>query len=193
MARPDERSAERTQPAIWELLVLVAGLAVGLWLGAEGLREFDSARFDSWLFQIGVVLGGLSLAGPPLLIAERRRRGRPWRAGRLLWFAQGMASWLLWPPMIWARARGDRLGSASICYFYGTPLMAVYITLALLAGGWLRPGRRRRRLIPWRERFGILLGLAWACLGFYLLFLIYFGFPGGGVEGKAQPVETRKN
>src|SRR4051812_23750413 len=108
MVRPDERPTDRTHPAIWELLVLVAGLAVGLWLGARHLREFDPAKFESWLTLIGVVLGGLSLAGPPLLLRNPRRRARPWRAGRVLWFASGTATWLLWPPMVWVRARGVR-------------------------------------------------------------------------------------
>ena len=69
--------------------------------------------------------------------------------------------------------RDDDLGPAGVCYFYGTPLMAVYVALALLAGGWIRPRRRRRRPLPWRERFGIVLGLAWACTGLYVLSWIY--------------------
>jgi hypothetical protein len=59
------------------------------------------------------------------------------------------------------------------CYYYGTPLMAVYVTLALLAGGRLKRSRRRRILRSWQETFGLLLGLAWACTGLYLIALIY--------------------
>jgi uncharacterized protein (TIGR03382 family) len=60
-----------------------------------------------------------------------------------------------------------------MCFAYGTPLMAIYVTAALLVGGWL--GRRRRRQLrrSWRERFGLVLGLTWACTGLYVLYLLY--------------------
>ena len=60
---------------------------------------------------------------------------------------------------------------AGLCWFYGTPLMAIYVTAALLAGGWLRRHRRRRR--SWREQFGLVLAALWCCTGFYVLYLIY--------------------
>jgi hypothetical protein len=60
-----------------------------------------------------------------------------------------------------------------MCFAYGTPLMAVYVTAALLAGGWLGKRRRRRRRLSWREQFGLLLGLCWACTGFYVLYILY--------------------
>ena len=173
-----EPPQERTHAAIWELLVLIPGIALGLWLVVPGLGAPWHDHHNIVLV-IGAILGGVSLVGPLLLLKSLRvrSRARPWRAGRVLWFAQGTASWLLWPPMIWSRAHGRDLGPASVCYFYGTPLMAVYVTLALLAGGWLRPRRRRHRPLPWRERFGVLLGLAWACTGLYVLYLIYNVFP----------------
>jgi hypothetical protein len=94
-----------------------------------------------------------------------------------LWFCQGTASWLLWPPVIVHQVRakpGEITGGAAVCYLYGTPLMALYVTIALLAGGWL-PLRRRRRRRPrsWTERFGLILGLIWACTGLYVLWGIY--------------------
>jgi hypothetical protein len=51
--------------------------------------------------------------------------------------------------------------------------MAVYVTAALLAGGWLGKRRRRRLRRSWREQFGLLLGLCWACTGFYVLYVLY--------------------
>jgi hypothetical protein len=62
---------------------------------------------------------------------------------------------------------------SEVCWFYGTPLMAVYVGLALLTGGRLRRVRRRSLWRNWRERFGLLVGLAWAATGLYLLAMFY--------------------
>jgi hypothetical protein len=123
------------------------------------------------------MLGGLSLVGPPLLLRARFHRRARFRAGEVLWFCQGTAAWLLWPPVIVRHAQAklsDPPEMAAACYIYGTPLMALYVTIALLAGGWL-PLRRRRRRRPrsFTETFGLLLGLLWACTGLYVLGLIY--------------------
>ncbi len=117
------------------------------------------------------------MVGPPLLIWERRRTRRPFTSGRFLWFTQGTSAWLLWPPVMHMRAQGrDQAiaqGSAGVCFFYGTPLMAVYVTISLLVGGRLRR-KHWRRARSWREKFGLLLALAWACTGVYVLGKIYW-------------------
>ena len=156
-------------------MVLVAGLGFGLWLVVKDLQRSGPSRLDAAFLGVLGVLGGLSLVGPVLLLWERRRRRRAWGAGRLIWFSQGMASWLLWPPVVARRLRGDpgfQQSIAGTCWAYGTPLMALYVGSALLVGGWLRR-RRRRRDRSWTERFGLLLGMAWACTGLYVLYLIY--------------------
>jgi hypothetical protein len=163
---------------------LIAGAALGLWLVTGELRRLISQEgrgpadifLGKWdeivLSAIVFFLGGLSLIGPPLLLLTARNRA--WGAGRILWFAQGTASWLLWPPYIYRRMVVQEPGSISgACYYYGTPLMAVYVTLALLAGGRLKRSRRRRMYRSWQETFGLLLGLAWACTGLYLIALFY--------------------
>jgi len=169
-------------------MILVLGVGVGLWLVMAPLPEtggLGDANF--WIYLGGGVLGGASLVGVPMLLIERRRRpGRRWGPGRLLWFAHGTAAWLLWPPVVPVRLRGPRgqpvmgdVRTAEVCFFYGTPLMAVYVSAALLAGGWFRRGRRRRHLsgrgrpADWRERFGLMLGLAWLSLGLLVLWLIH--------------------
>ena len=69
---------------------------------------------------------------------------------------------------------GERRRPGDACFAYGTPLMAIYVGSALLFGGWIRrKGRARRRRLSWRERFGLVLGIAWAATGGYVLFLIY--------------------
>jgi hypothetical protein len=160
---------------ILELMFLIAGAAVGLWLIQLDLRSGKGSREELLSLTVVMVLGGFSLVGPPLLLWERRRDRRPWRAGQVLWFTQGMASWLLWPPVVYSRVRGgDFSGTISgPCYYYGTPLMAIYVTTALLAGGWVRTGRRRTRRRSWQEAFGLILGLIWACTGFYVLYQFY--------------------
>jgi hypothetical protein len=162
---------------ILDLLILTAGIAVGLWLISQSLAA-QPPDAEAWLMAVTFGLGGLSLAGPPLLLWRRSRGGwRRLRTGELFWFCQGTASWLLWPPAIYVRVQGKKAmgdGMSEVCYFYGTPLMALYIVLTLLAGGWLNPRRRRpRRRRSWTETFGLLLGLAWACTGLYVLSILY--------------------
>jgi hypothetical protein len=160
---------------ILDLVLLIAGLAVGVWLAMGVSEGRPPETVEQWVTCVLYVLGGVSTIGPPLLLRERLRHHRRLRPGELLWFCQGTAAWLLWPPVIVRHVRakpGEISGAAAICYVYGTPLMAVYVTVALFAGGWL-PLRRRRYPRNWTESFGLILGLIWACTGLYSLWLIY--------------------
>jgi hypothetical protein len=176
------RRADRL--SIGVAMLLVAGAALGLSLVADELsRQFAQGgdvqpdlaigKWDEIVLLASIYfLGGLSLVGPPLLLLTARKRA--WGAGRLLWFAQGTASWLLWPPFAYRKiVSPDSDSFSGTCYYYGTPLMAVYVTLALLAGGRLKRSRRRRIYRSWQETFGLFLGLAWACTGLYLIALFY--------------------
>jgi hypothetical protein len=161
-------------------MLLIAGVALGFWLIVDDLQDPDlnadsEHHFGRWDYIASLVvvfvLGGLAIVGPPLLLLRRTRR--PWGPGRILWFAQGIAAWLLWPPVLYHRVvHGMTFDdtASGMCYFYGTPLMAIYMTSALLAGGHLR---RRKRHRSWEETFGLFLGLAWACTGLYFLALFY--------------------
>lgn len=157
-------------------MVLIAGLALGLFLAMGNLITAPAGPEESEIQRYGIwplvwVLGGLSLAGPPILLWTARKR--VWGAGRFLWFVQGTATWLLWPPVIYRVSVGTPQSTTAVCYFFGTPPMALYVALTLLAGGYLRRSRRRRLRRSWQETFGLLLGLVWACTGLYVLSLFY--------------------
>lgn len=160
----------RDRIKLFEIMVLIAGLAIGIWLMLPGRQ----GRSVEWIGLATYPLGGLSIAGLPLLLAERRGRGprrRAFGAGRLLWFAQGMAALLLWPPTIYLKLFRPETGPdglANLCFVYVSPLLSLFLMPALAIGGWLGR-RRRRRMASWRERFGLGLTLAWAALGLYLL------------------------
>lgn len=180
MTRPTDPATLRTRPprrfGIGAAMVLVAGFALGMGLLSRALVGSHGDIQGAVLLSLAYGLGGLSFIGVPLLLMRRGRR--PWGAGRILWFASGTSAWLLWPPIIGERVLG--LGAnrvdprpAEACFAYGTPLMALYVTLALLSGRRIGRPRRRSRPLDWTERFGLILGLLWACTGGYVLYLIY--------------------
>jgi hypothetical protein len=52
--------------------------------------------------------------------------------------------------------------------------MGLYVTLALLVGGWFSRRGRRRLQRNGREQIGLVLSCLWACTGLYLLSLLYW-------------------
>ena len=84
--------------AIWEMGLLIAGIAVGFWL--FGMMPGGPGPGWAWYSALIGVLGGMSIVGPPLLLWERRRRRGRWGPGELLWFSTGTSAWLLWPPVV---------------------------------------------------------------------------------------------
>jgi hypothetical protein len=169
----------RDSMSIGVAMLLIAGAAVGFWLALDILKAKTNpdnpveGNINPWIYGLVFVLGGLSLVGPPLLLLTSRRGH--WGAGRFLWFVQGTAAWLLWPPVAYHRIAvpGTQNSISSICFFYGTPPMALYVTLTLLAGGHLKRSRRLRMRRSWQETFGLLLGLVWACTGLFIISLFY--------------------
>ena len=58
-------------------------------------------------------------------------------------------------------------GSAGACLFYVMPLAALWFLLAAVLSGQLRL-RHLRGDLPWTDRFGVCLGLAWTVLGIWI-------------------------
>lgn len=176
---PPARPPRTERFGLGHLMLLVAGLAFGCWMIVDDVRKGGggggATRFQYGLLIPVGLLGGLSLVGVPLLLVMRRKKRPPWGPGRLIWFSTGMSAWLLWPPVVVKRVGGGTFGQTDggVCFAYGTPLMAIYVLAALLAGGWFRKRGRRRIARSWAEAFGLALGAAWACTGLYVLSIIY--------------------
>lgn len=158
-------------------MLLIAGVAVGLWL-SRGDNELglSFAEWDGAVFvTTSYILGGLSLIGPPYLLVTARRK--PWDQGRFLWLVLGVATWLTWPGvalMSHGRLRTHDREACSVVFMITTPLIALCLLLGLLASGRLRRVRRRLSQRSWQESFGLVLGLAWSCIGVYLVTLVYW-------------------
>jgi hypothetical protein len=189
----DDSQKTRTAPvprtryerlSLLELFVLVTGVGIALavtreiWSAGE-VQGGDPIEVVPVVVRVIVaVLSGFSFVGVPLLLSRLTRRRTPWGPGKVAWFSQGIAVWLLWPPIVIHQLAGPQSGNgapwSSVCWLWGTPLMGLYMTAAILMGGWF--GRRGRRLTnrSWREQFGLLLSCLWACTGLYLLGLLYW-------------------
>jgi hypothetical protein len=162
-AMPDRLTISR-------LMVLMAGLGFSLAFLAPRDAQYWPPEVDRYRELYSTVLIGLSLPGLIYGLPSRRRRVRQ-GMGSLLWLALALAVLLLMPPaiggpLLHAQAMGSNMAVA--CLHYLLPLMSLWMLLAGWLGGSLR-WRHLRRSAPWRERFGVYLGLAWSLQGLWLL------------------------
>src|SRR5436309_1616845 len=107
-SRPVRRLQRLT---ILELMALIAGVAFSLWLISDEDLSASARNVEpaGWLVAVVYLLGGVSAVGVPLLLLELRQHRALWGAGKVLWFSQGTAAWLMWPPVIYARVHGKGL------------------------------------------------------------------------------------
>ena len=168
----DQAAASDDRLTLGRLLILVAGVLVGLRLFLEPMNE--NPNYDGEYFRILYTgpLVGLSLTGPVILLANFRRV-RPFGAGRLLWFTQGIGVWLLLPPAVANVVDGGGKGDlAQACLYYCLPFVGLWFLLAAAVGGHLTRSQWRRSA-PWTERFGLYLGFAWIPLSIWVLWDVY--------------------
>ena len=187
---PQSRSAldvgqPRERLSILEALILIAGVGIALavtrrvWSAPAESPDGDPIQMVPVVVRVIVaVLSGFSFVGVPLLLSRLTRRRTPWGPGKVAWFSQGTAMWLLWPPIVVFQQASQRsaheLPWSSVCWLWGTPLMGLYMTVAILTGGWLGQRGRRSLRRSWREQFGLVLSCLWACTGLYFLGLLYW-------------------
>ena len=169
------------------VMLLVVGVAIGIWLVGEDLKELLSGGtnriprwgfgwLDSWMAIVaGSLLGGISLIGPPLLLLRGRRR--PWGPGRILWFTYGTATWVFWAPVVYLKAIDDNRSHSTRAdeqIVLALPAVTSLFTMpAMVASGALGRSRRRRLFRSWQERFGVILGAGWTCMGLYWVAWLY--------------------
>src|SRR5262245_33715789 len=99
-------SGSREQLTIRDGMILIAGIAFGLWLFHDELkfeRLLSEPDGDAWLATASAVFGGVTLAATPLIVFDRLRGGRRWRSGALNWLALGLGCWSFAPALVIVR------------------------------------------------------------------------------------------
>ena len=160
----------RQQLTILEAMVLIAGVAFGLWLIKD---PFNSSDPPGVVIVTVEILGGLSIAGAPMMLLDRFRHSRKWRTGAFVWFGLGLVSWGLVPAITIERLNlGKQGGVAPICYIYMLPLMSLFFLTACAISG--RPVRQWWTCRGWwPEWVGMYVLVGLAVVGVYLMYGIY--------------------
>ncbi len=168
----------RQQLGLREAMILIAGVAVGLWLFADRIKQLPSNDLDDWLVVLVAVLGGVSLAGAPVLLIDRSKHRRRWRSGAFMWFAVSVGCWGLAPAIALVRLKpvpppmAPPGTMASVCFVYTLPLMALFLLGACGVAGRPAAGWRRCRGW-WPEWLGMWMLVGWSAVGVYVLVRIY--------------------
>ena len=159
-------------------MLLIAGAALGFWLALNVIKDPGGAdgpgtdQFSTWVFGLCV-----SARGAVGYRAPAPATGRPVKDHGVQADSSGLSR---------GRRRGccgrrrSTTGShqpaipmSAMCFLLRYASHGLYVTLGLLAGGHLKRSRRHRMRCSWQETFGLLLGLAWACTGLYIISLFY--------------------
>jgi hypothetical protein len=168
----DERPDRLT---IGRMLLLTAGIALGLALFAPRLAPGDLASADRWRETAFAVIAGLTIPAP-LFAIRRRLRNTSLGAGGLFALAIGLGVWLLLPAAAIEYVARLRTGSdgneVASCLYFVMPMIGLWYLVAGLVSGAIN----RRLFSPttsWIDRFGFLLALLWSPLGAWHVVDVY--------------------
>jgi hypothetical protein len=161
---------------IRRLLLLTAGIAVGLSLFAPQLNEGNLANTEWWRITANAVVIGLALPAP-LFCIPGAFRNRSLGPGGLFALAVGLGIFLMLPPAVleWVArdtSSSNQRNTAAACLYYVLPLMGLWYLLAALVAGYASR-RLFRPTTSWTERYGFFLALLWSPLGLWQVVDIY--------------------
>lgn len=170
---PGEAPLARDSLTIRRLLLLTAGLAIGLGLFTPERQEGRLVRLnlDATLGLFSAAMLGLALPAPLFVLGQRLAKGPAIGPGGLYALTMGLGALLMLPPVVMHRFAG-KPGAAIVCLFYVMPLVSLWYFLAAAMTGHL--GRKLfARATAWTERYGFLLAVLWTPLGVWLLIQFY--------------------
>lgn len=153
------------------LLIITAGVALGLVIFVPRDGDADFASVDWWRQIWFALLAGVALVSPLFVIGRRIRAQRAGVGGMLL-LTLGFGVLLLVPTAIAERSHNPGDSFSTVCLTYCVPFVCLWYLIAAAVGGQLTRASLGRST-PWVERLGLYLALAGAPLGVWLLIDIY--------------------
>jgi hypothetical protein len=173
-AAPGEDPADRL--TIGRLLLLTAGVSVGLAVFAPKFGADDLADPGQWRGLAQAVAIGLSMPAP-LFCLPRAFHNRRLGPGGLFALSAGLGTLVLLPAAVIERfarlsaANADKTETGA-CLGVALSLFGLWYLLPALVAG--HAGRHLfLRTTSWTERYGFLLALVWSPLGVWWVFDIY--------------------
>jgi hypothetical protein len=144
------------------MMLLVAGITVGLVIFGPQPEEFDSKDHEWWRGLATAVLIGAAIPGPIMVLRSRRPRRRL-ASGSLFLLMCGLGIWLLLPPAVAARTTSADTMAIG-CLYYTQPQKGLWFFLAAAITGHAQRAWFRQHA-AWTDRFGTLLAALWSPLG----------------------------
>ncbi|MBX7075425.1 MAG: hypothetical protein K1X71_19960 [Pirellulales bacterium] len=169
-------TTEADRFAFLKVLLIIAGMAIGIAIFDPQVVEFDPSQLDHWQMLHAAVLAGVGITYFPL-IARRAFRGHPIELGGFFLLTLGVCAWSLLLPALADRNQPNGIRvtpTAWIVWIWS--LLALSMLLAALA--IVRGDVRRLFHSPsWSDRLGIILALAWAPQGAWVVWAVYHDGP----------------